>query len=142
MFGVLAQPGIVLFDGDCPLCKKSVSILKRLDWLSALRFHNARDTANLPESKVVLNPQKLLDEMHLLTPDRKHAHAGYDAFRWIAWRIPLAWLVAPLMSFPGVPEVGNQIYRWIAKNRFKLVPCDDGGCKVNLKKSVRSPDLA
>jgi len=135
VFTALAQPGIVLFDGDCPLCKKSVSILKQLDWLGALQFHNARDNAKLPESHVELQRNKLLEEMHLLTPDRKHAFAGYAAFRWIAWRLPLAWAFAPLMSFPGVPEVGNQIYRWVAKNRFKLVPCDDGGCKVNLKRS-------
>lgn len=23
---------VVLYDGDCPLCQKSIAVLKRLDW--------------------------------------------------------------------------------------------------------------
>ena len=76
--------------------------------------------------------------MHVLTPDRRQAYAGYRAFRWIAWRLPLTWLVAPFLYLPGVPWLGNRVYRWVAKNRFNLVPCDDGGCKVPLKKGPPS----
>lgn len=124
---------VVLFDGDCPLCQRSVAILKRLDWLDKLRFQNARETDKLPESEVHLDPQRLVEEMHLLTPDRKRAHAGYNAFRWMAWRLPLTALFAPLAYLPGVPWLGNKIYLWVAKNRMNLVPCKDGECRVPLK---------
>ena len=33
----------------------------------------------------------------------------------------------------GVPWLGNKLYLWVAKNRFDLVPCDDGGCRVPLR---------
>jgi len=29
--------------------------------------------------------------------------------------------------------LGNRVYRWIAKNRYSLVPCHDGVCQVPLK---------
>ncbi|MFO0937396.1 MAG: DUF393 domain-containing protein [Gemmataceae bacterium] len=98
-----AGKGIVLFDGSCPLCQRSVAMLKKLDWFHALQFQNARDVKNLPASHVELNPKKLLDEMHVLTPDRKRAPAGFRAFRWIAWRLPL--LAAPHLcfTFPAFP---------------------------------------
>lgn len=80
--------GVVLFDGQCPLCQRSVRVLKRLDWLHRLHFQDCRDTANLPPSPVPLDPAKLLEAMHVVTPDRRRAYAGFAAFRWIAWRIP------------------------------------------------------
>lgn len=139
MSAVAADPapgkGIVLYDGDCPFCRRSVAILKRLDWLGRLHFQSARDVENLPPSHVPLDQKRMLDEMHVLTPDRQHAYAGYSAFRWIAWRLPLGIPVAPLLYLPGVPWLGNRVYLWIAKNRMSLVPCTDGACPVNLKRS-------
>jgi predicted DCC family thiol-disulfide oxidoreductase YuxK len=128
-----AGRGIVLYDGQCPMCQKSVAILKRLDWLGRLAYHDARDTGRLPAADVPLDSQKMLEEMHLLTPSRDRAYAGYRAFRWIAGRLPLAWAIWPLLFLPGVPWLGNRVYRWVAKNRYNLVPCHDGACAVPLK---------
>jgi predicted DCC family thiol-disulfide oxidoreductase YuxK len=126
--------GIVLYDGDCPLCQRSVAVVKMLDWLDRLAYGNARDTDRLPPSAVPLDPQRMLEEMHLVTPGRRRAYAGFRAFRWIAWRLPATWLLAPFLYLPGVPWLGNRIYRWVAKNRFGLVPCRDGVCHVPIKK--------
>lgn len=139
MSAVAADPapgkGIVLYDGDCAFCRRSVAILKRLDWLGRLHYQSARDVEHLPPSEVPLDPRRLLDEMHVLTPDRRAAYAGYAAFRWIAWRLPLTVLLAPFLYIPGVPWVGNRVYLWIARNRMDLVPCRDGVCAVPLKRT-------
>jgi predicted DCC family thiol-disulfide oxidoreductase YuxK len=124
------MPAIVLFDGQCAFCRKSVGILARLDWLDRFQFQDARDTARLPECAMPLVSRKLLDEMHLVAPDRKHVYAGYRALRWIAWRVPLLWPLAPFFYLPGAPWLGSRLYRWIARNRFKLVPCEHGVCTV------------
>lgn len=121
---------VVLFDGDCPLCRRSVAILKRLDWLGRLAYLSAREPENVPLAEVRLDPRRLLEEMHVLTPDRKRARAGYAAFRWIVWRLPPTMLLAPLMYVPGVPWLGNKVYLWIARNRMKLVPCENGVCQI------------
>jgi predicted DCC family thiol-disulfide oxidoreductase YuxK len=128
--------GIVLFDGECPLCQRSIRIVRKLDWFHALDYQNARAVDQLPESCVALNPERLLEEMHLLTPDRERAYAGFAAFRWMAWRLPLVAPFAAIFYVPGVPWIGNRVYRWIARNRFQLVPCHDGECRVPLKKAA------
>ncbi len=127
------RKAIVLYDGVCPLCKKSVAILKRLDWLKRLSYHDARDLEHLPPSKVPLDPDRLMKEMHVLTPGGKRACAGFRAFRWIAGRLPALWLIWPLLFLPGAPWLGQKLYRWIAKNRFHLVPCHDGTCAVTTR---------
>lgn len=125
---------VVLYDGACPLCQKSIRILRAIDWFKRITFHDARDVANLPKADVPLVPKRLIEEMHVLTPDRKHALAGFKAFRWMAWRLPLTAPLAPFLYIPGVPWVGNKVYLWVAKNRFKLVPCKDGVCQLPAKK--------
>ena len=125
--------GVVLYDGDCPLCRRGVAILRKLDWLDRLHCQDARDTAKLPPSAVPLDPRKLLDEMHVVTPDRRRAYAGFRAVRWMAWRLPATVLIAPLLYLPGAAWLGGKAYRWVARNRFDLVPCHDGACHVPLK---------
>jgi predicted DCC family thiol-disulfide oxidoreductase YuxK len=115
-----AQAGraLVLYDGQCPLCIKSAENVKRFDWLHALTVQDARDLDALPQ------------QMHLITPDKKHVCRGFGAFRWIAWRLPLLWPLAPFLYLPGVPVLGEKAYLWIARNRYRLVPCQDGVCHL------------
>ena len=122
---------VVLYDGACPFCRAGVDILKKLDWRKKLHYQDARRPAEYPKADVPLEPKRLLEEMHVVTPDRKAAHAGFAAFRWLAWRLPATVLIAPLLYIPGVPWMGNKAYLWVARNRFKLIPCKDGVCAVN-----------
>jgi predicted DCC family thiol-disulfide oxidoreductase YuxK len=123
---------IVLFDGDCPLCRKSAALLKRLDWLGVLRFSNAREPDNVPNT---LDASRLLEQMHLITPRGDRVYVGFEAFRWMAWRLPLLTAFAPLLWLPGVPALGRRAYLWVARNRFRLVPCGEGVCSVPLSRS-------
>jgi predicted DCC family thiol-disulfide oxidoreductase YuxK len=132
---VQASQAIVLYDGQCPLCRKSVEILRRLDWLRKLRYGDARDPEQVPVHDPPLTPAQLLEEMHLLTPDGKHVYRGFAAFRWMAWQLPLLWPITLFLYLPGIPAVGVRLYRWIARNRFQLVPCQHGVCNVHGPKS-------
>jgi predicted DCC family thiol-disulfide oxidoreductase YuxK len=119
----------VIYDGDCALCRRSVAILRRLDWLGRLDYVNARaaDEPILRQPPVAGAP--LLEEMHLLTP-KGDLQRGFGAFRWMAWRLPVLWPLAPLLYVPGIPWLGRRVYLWIARNRFHLVPCHDGVCDI------------
>jgi len=123
----------VLYDGQCPLCLKSVRILRSLDWFTRLEFVDVRDTTlpDLHNPLVVGAP--LLDQMHVLTPDGSAIYGGFAAFRWLAWRLPPLFPLAPLLYVPGIPWLGDRIYKWVARNRFRLVPCHDGACTVESK---------
>lgn len=124
------RQAIVLFDGACPLCRKSVALLKRLDWLKRLSYQDARDEEHLPKSAVRFEPARMLQEMHLLTPSRKRAYAGFRAFRWIAGRLPVFWVIWPLLFVPGVARLSQKLYLWVARNRFRLAACRDGDCTL------------
>ena len=130
-----AGKGVVLYDGLCPFCRRTVRSLKRLDWLHRFHFQDCRDTANLPQSAAPLDPTRMLEAMHLVTPDRKRVYAGFRAVRWMAWRMPMTFPFAWMLYVPGVPWLGNRAYRWVAKNRYDLVPCDtDGVCRLPKRK--------
>jgi predicted DCC family thiol-disulfide oxidoreductase YuxK len=122
--------GVVLFDGDCAFCQRSVAILRKLDWFHRLHFQSARDLSAIPENRANLDAEKMLLEMHVLLPDRQRSYAGFKAFRWMAGRLPALWLAWPFLYIPGVPFIGQKIYLWVAKNRFQLVPCHDGQCAL------------
>jgi len=121
---------ILLYDDRCAFCRKGVGLLRRLDWLHRVQFQDARDATKLPECAEPLVPERLLDEMHLVTPDRRHAFAGYRSIRWLSWRVPVMWPLAPFFYLPGALWLGSRLYRWVARNRFKLVPCNHGLCEV------------
>jgi predicted DCC family thiol-disulfide oxidoreductase YuxK len=120
----------VLYDGQCPLCLKSVAWLKRLDWRKRLAYVNVREPGRVPPRDPPLDPKRLLEEMHLITPDGRHVYHGFGAFRWLAWRLPPLWPLAPLLYLPGVPALGQRLYLWVARNRYRLVPCHDGVCEL------------
>ena len=117
----------VLYDGQCELCRRSVRLLRRLDWLGRLSYVDVRTQGN----RTALPLERLLAEMHLLPPEGSEIYHGFGAFRWMAWRLPLLWPVAPLLFLPGVPSLGQRVYLWVARNRFRLVPCHGGVCTVD-----------
>ena len=92
---------MVLYDGQCPLCTRTASILRRLDWFGRLRFHDCRNVAGIPEHSARLDPARMIQEMHVLTPDRTKAYSGFRAVRWIAGRLPLALAAVSAPVHPG-----------------------------------------
>lgn len=123
----------ILYDGKCALCRRTVRTLRPLDWLHRLNFADARDPSNIPPTNPPLDPERLMEEMHAVTPAGRVYH-GFGAFRCIAWKLPLLWLIAPFLYIPGVPALGQRLYLWVARNRFHLVPCHDGQCQIPMKK--------
>ena len=47
--------------------------------------------------------------------------------------LPALWPMLWLMYVPGVPAIGSRIYQAIARNRYRLVKCDDGVCSLHLR---------
>ncbi|MFL5329446.1 MAG: thiol-disulfide oxidoreductase DCC family protein [Gemmataceae bacterium] len=124
---------IVLFDGLCALCQRSVRTLRRLDVTGRLDCRDVRDPGNIPPAASAVEPQKFLEQMHLVTPGGQ-IYAGFPAFRWMAGRLPVLMPLWPFLLLPGVPWIGQKTYLWVARNRFHLVPCRDGQCAVPLPK--------
>ena len=124
----------VLYDGDCAFCRKSIAFLRRLDWFGRLDYVNVRDASEPPLQNPSVQRAPLLEQMHLLTPHGRALLAGFHALRWLAWRLPILWPLAPLLYLPGVPSAGQRLYLWVARNRFRLVPCHGGVCTIQRQK--------
>lgn len=128
----------ILYDGDCPLCLKSLSWLKRFDWRHAFRFINVRNEAERQAVPVELQMDKLVAEMHVVTATGEKIFVGFRAIRRILWQLPpLCWLT-PFLYIPGIPKLGQWVYLWIARNRFHLVPCHDGVCAMPPKSKKKN----
>ncbi|MSU78152.1 MAG: DUF393 domain-containing protein [Gemmataceae bacterium] len=120
----------VLYDGDCAFCRKSIALLTRLDWLSKVEYVNVRDTSQSILSEPLIAKSPLLEQMHVLPSDSSRILGGYSALRFLAWRLPAIWLIAPFLFLPGMTWLGQKIYMWVARNRFKIIPCEHGVCTI------------
>lgn len=111
-----AESLIVLFDGRCGLCKKSVFALSMLDWLHRITFASYHDAGNKKRYAPDVSLDALNTEMHLRFEDGSYAK-GFYAFRALTWHVPALWFLAPLLSIPGVSFIGTRAYTWIATHR-------------------------
>jgi predicted DCC family thiol-disulfide oxidoreductase YuxK len=108
---------LVLYDGGCGVCSRSVVVIARLDVLKRLRFADVvADWPWLSREYPKLRRDACLREMHVVTSDGRLL-AGFDAYRSLAISLPLAWPLLPLMYIPGVPQLGRRSYRAIAARR-------------------------
>jgi predicted DCC family thiol-disulfide oxidoreductase YuxK len=105
------QPGrVVLHDRSCRLCAQSVAVFTRLDLLQRLQFANVAAESDWPERYPGLDRDTCATELHVLTP-RGQLLRGFDAYRSLAWVLPLGWVMLPVLYLPGVPALGRRIYR-------------------------------
>ena len=54
--------------------------------------------------------------MHVIASDGR-VYTGFYGYRVMAWHLPLAWLLLPLLFAPGVPAVGRRVYALVARRR-------------------------
>lgn len=116
----------VIYDGHCGLCMRSVSVLRRLDWLGRLDYMDANDLEPISERFPTLPTNDLLHEIHMVNATGRY-WVGFYGFRRVAWLLPLFWLLAPLLYLPGVAWVGVRIYGYVAANRARNL-CDSDAC--------------
>ncbi|HET6959828.1 MAG TPA: DCC1-like thiol-disulfide oxidoreductase family protein [Vicinamibacterales bacterium] len=112
---------LVVFDGSCGLCTGTIAVLRRLDVLGRLRVTDARtDWIRLAAAYPFLNLEACLTDMQVVVTRKNGASSvetGFDAYRSMAWVVPLAWPLLPLLYMPGVPAVGRRVYRFVASHR-------------------------
>lgn len=120
---------IVLYDGICGLCRRSIFMLQMMDPLERIKPVDFRDTILCSKHAPDLAEQDLDRAMHIKTPAGRF-YKGFDAFRVLAWNLPWIALLAPLFYLPGVAPVGRMVYAKIAESRNR---CADGVCSHNLK---------
>lgn len=129
----------VYYDTLCPFCQRTRRTLARLDWRGRLQFRDLHDRGVMEADVPGVSYQRALAEMIVRAPGGK-VYGGFDALRELAWVLPPLWLVAPLLYLPGAAWVGRRLYRVIARNRYRLVACENDICSLHLR-ALSQPDL-
>ena len=115
----------VLYDGQCPFCNRMVRVLRCFDLLTRLEFLDFRRLNLADYSRrhhLALTVEDLDRKMYVIR--RGQTYLGYYGYRVLALALPAFWVLSPLLFFPGVSWVGEQVYGSIARNRLTLVQCD------------------
>lgn len=106
----------VVYDGNCKLCRRTIASLKVFDIFGRLTFVNALNNEALTTHNLLwLDYQALLADMHVVL--QRKSWKGYYAYRVLAPRIPIFWLILPLLYVWPIPEIGKRIYRRVADSR-------------------------
>ena len=101
-----AAPLEVVYDGDCPLCIRSMARFRYFDWLGRIRFSPLqRRWATLSVSHPQLTREACEREMHVLLPDGS-AQKGFFAFRAMLRSLPALWPLLMVFYAPGASWVG------------------------------------
>jgi predicted DCC family thiol-disulfide oxidoreductase YuxK len=127
------RPGanVLIFDGKCGICTSQV---RKLPWwdcqgkLSYLSLHDPEVARRWPD----LSYDRLMQEMVIIDKDGER-HWGPEAVRFLTGHLRrLCWLT-PLLYFPGSMILWRPMYRWIARNRYRLSgsPCEGGTCELH-----------
>jgi hypothetical protein len=78
---------VVLYDGSCGLCKKSIFMMKICDWFSVLRLEDLHNAAARKKFAPAIPVAELDRVMHVRLPDGTF-RTGFAAFRAMALRLP------------------------------------------------------
>lgn len=123
------QP-IVLFDGECSLCRSSVLFLLRHNHSANLKFASLQSGIGTEILKLTGDSIKQADTLMLLQDNKLYSYS--TAALLITAHLGFPWnLLRGLIIVPSI--IRDAIYRFIAKNRYKwfgrksLCLADDNG---------------
>ena len=113
----------VFYDGDCPLCNRTATIINHFDLLQAVAFKDLQTQANTAPQLQKYDQQLLLTDLYAVDLQGR-VYAGVDAYIQIFQKMRYLAVVAWLMRVPGIYHITKAIYRRIADNRARNV-CDE-----------------
>jgi len=121
----------VLFDGGCPMCRRSVRIVRALDWNDRLQFVDATNAEARAFFAPSLTEAQVMVEMYVVD-ERQRLHGGFDGWLQIARVVPTMWVFGLLGRVLGIRQLGDAVYKVIAANRVRRGRCTDELCAPTL----------
>jgi predicted DCC family thiol-disulfide oxidoreductase YuxK len=126
------QPFKLLYDGDCPFCRREAEWLKRRDRRGNLTLENIAAIGFDP-AKYGLTREEVMGVLHGILPDGRIVRR-LEAVRQAYQAAGLGWLVAPT-RLPIVRGALDRMYLVFARNRIRLGrlfgrKCESGTCGV------------
>lgn len=120
----------VLFDDGCPLCVRSMVILRYADWFDRLAYLGLeRRWAQVAAGRPDLSLDACRREMHVILPDGT-LRRGFFAVRALLRYLPPLWPMLLLLHAPGASIVGPRLYALVARRRSRVEGCTFATCGV------------
>jgi len=128
----------LLYDGQCPFCRREVEWLKRRDQDGRLVAEDI-SSPNFHAEAFGLSQEAVSGVMHGIMPDGRIVRR-VEAIREAYRAVGLGWLAAPL-SWPVVGWLADSAYGVFARNRVALGrlfgrECE-GSCKTAVKRRAK-----
>lgn len=132
----------ILFDDECPLCIRSITVVRYTDWFDRLTYSGL--SARWPEVARRYPEVSRADcqrEMHVILSDGSITR-GFFAFRKLLKYLPPLWPLVAVFYFPLASRFGPRIYRYVASRRGRFQECEDAACAVSQESSQSAPRSA
>lgn len=126
------HPYLVFYDGHCRLCTDSVRMLRQMDPSEEVQFINIQNAETLAQYPQI-DPIAAQGQMHVITPDGR-VFGGFDAIVALIPAFPSLRVFGPILRGPVMRQLGEKVYRWVAKNRYRIAGtngCQSGVCKLH-----------
>lgn len=115
--GIDPRHPVLLFDGHCNLCARSVSFIVRHDRHARFRFAPLQSPAAERLLIAAHAPHPLPDSMIIV--DGARCYTRSDAAIQLARRLPFPWPILTVAR--AVPRpLRDALYRFVASNRYRL----------------------
>ena len=124
----------LLYDGECPMCRREVAWLQGRNQEGALIFEDITAPGFDP-ARYGKTRNELMGVIHGVFPDGRIV-TKVEAFREAYRLVGLGWLLAPT-AWPGLRHVSDWAYERFANNRiaigkiFGRSDCENDRCKTN-----------
>jgi predicted DCC family thiol-disulfide oxidoreductase YuxK len=122
------KPMKLLFDGDCPLCEREITFLKKRALPSTVAFIDISSPDFSSKENQGIDYITAMSEMHAIDPQGKLL-VGIDAFSSLYARCRLP-ILATLLHLPFIRWLLTPLYQLFAKNRLRIT----GRCPLPPKK--------
>jgi predicted DCC family thiol-disulfide oxidoreductase YuxK len=117
----------VFFDGDCPLCRREIALLRRLDRRGRIRFTDIA-VDGFSAAALGADQDALMAEIHGRLPDGSWIR-GVEVFRRLYTAVGWGAVVA-LSRWPGIRQTLEVGYRVFARNRLRWTGRCNSACRV------------
>ena len=120
---------VFYYDADCRFCAGLARWLSRVDVLHWVIWTPYQSLDAPPPG---LSWDDLERSAYLVGGPEGRRYEGFYAFRLLTVRLPLLAPLAPIFWFPGMRLIGVTVYRWVARNRYRIFGCSvpaSGRCR-------------
>lgn len=118
----------VFFDGGCPLCRREIAMLRRLDRKRRICFTDIA-APEFNAGALGQTQDDLMREIKGRLPDGTWI-SGVEVFRRLYGAVGFHWLV-PITRLPGIRHLLDIGYRVFARNRLKLTGRCTDACRID-----------